>query len=82
MEEQLTITDYLRSQIELNKVMDLTQYINSKGKAQYVQIREILAEYVQDKDLLERMTNTVSVYVLEQSLGYMDYLRKESRLSE
>lgn len=29
-------------------------------------------------ELIERLTNAVSVYVLNQSMGYMDYLRKES----
>ena len=27
--------------------------------------------------LVERITNAVSVYVLKQSMGYMDYLRNE-----
>ena len=35
---QLTITDYLKSQIKINNVMDLTDFINSQGKAQYKQI--------------------------------------------
>lgn len=64
--------------------MDLTQYINSQGKAQYTQIGEVVRNtYNLNKDseeLLDRLTNAISVYVLEQSIGYMDYLRKESRL--
>ena len=35
---QLAITDYLKSQIKIKNVMDLTAFINSKGKAQYKQI--------------------------------------------
>lgn len=62
--------------------MDLTTWINSQGKAQYSQIGEIIEEvYNREKDsgeLVERLTNAVSVYVLNQSMGYMDYLRKES----
>lgn len=62
--------------------MDLTAWINSQGKAQYTQIVEILEDvYNREKDgeeLIERLTNAVSVYVLNQSMGYMDYLRKES----
>ena len=79
---QLTITDYLKSQIKIKNVMDLTAWINSQGKAQYAQIGEIIEDiYNREKDsgeLIERLTNAVSVYVLNQSMGYMDYLRKES----
>ena len=62
--------------------MDLTAWINSQGKAQYAQIGEVVRNaYNLNKDsgeLVERLTNAVSVYVLNQSIGYMDYLRKES----
>ena len=82
--EQLTITDYLKSQIKIKNVMDLTDFINSQGKAQYTQIGEIIhnsyEHYKGDKDMLDRMTNAMSVYVLEQSMKYMDYLRKEAEL--
>ena len=30
--------------------------------------------------MLDRMTNAMSVYVLEQSMKYMDYLQKEAEL--
>ena len=40
-DEQLTITDYLKSQIKIKNVMDLTAFINSQGKAQYKQIEDI-----------------------------------------
>ena len=57
-------------------------WINSQGKAQYTQIGEVIRNaYNLNKDsgeLIERLTNAVSVYVLNQSMGYMDYLRKES----
>lgn len=81
---QFEITDFLGKQIKNKSVMDLTQYINSQGKAQYTQIGEVVRNaYNLNKDsgeLIERLTNAVSVYVLNQSTGYMDYLRKESRL--
>ena len=81
---QLTITDYLKSQIKIKNVMDLTAFINSQGKAQYTQIGEIIhnsyEHYKGDKDMLDRMTNAMSVYVLEQSMKYMEYLRKEAEL--
>ena len=64
--------------------MDLTAWINSQGKAQYTQIGEIIEDnYNREKDsgeLIARLTNAVSVYVLNQSMGYMNYLRKESEL--
>ena len=81
---QLTITDYLKSQIKIKNVMDLTAFINSQGKAQYTQIGEVIhnsyERYKDDEDMLDRMTNAMSVYVLEQSMKYMDYLRKEAEL--
>lgn len=81
---QFEITDFLGKQIKNKSVMNLTQYINSQGKAQYTQIGEVVRNaYNLNKDsgeLIERLTNAVSVYVLNQSIGYMDYLRKESRL--
>ena len=81
---QLTITDYLKSQIKIKNVMDLTAFINSQGKAQYTQIGEGIhnsyERYKDDEDMLDRMTNAMSVYVLEQSMKYMEYLRKEAEL--
>lgn len=79
---QLELTDFLSKKIESKSVMDLTAWINSQGKAQYAQIGEVIEDvYNREKDgeeLIERLTNAVSVYVLNQSMGYMDYLRKES----
>ena len=78
---QIEITDYLKSKIKSGRVKDLTAWINSQGKAQYTQIGEIVREtYEREKDsdeLVGRITNAVSVYVLNQSMGYMDYLRSE-----
>ena len=81
---QLTITDYLKSQIKIKNVMDLTAFINSQGKAQYTQIKDIVSKtYEQNKasdDIVGRITNAVSIYVLDMSMKYMDYLRKECEL--
>ena len=78
---QLELTDYLKSKIKSGRVKDLTTWINSQGKAQYTQIGEVVREtYEREKDspdLVDRITNAVSVYVLDQSIGYMDYLRSE-----
>ena len=79
---QIEMTDYLKSKIKSGRVKDLTEWINSQGKAQYKQIGEVvMSTYEREKysdDLVDRITNAVSVYVLNQSMGYMEYLRKES----
>ena len=81
-EGQIEMTEYLASKIKCGEVKDLTAWINSQGKAQYTQIGEVVREtYEREKDspdLVGRITNAVSVYVLKQSMGYMEYLRKES----
>ena len=78
---QIEMTDYLKSKIKSGRVKDLTAWINSQGKAQYTKIGEVVRDtYEREKDsddLIERITNAVSVYVLRQSMGYMDYLKKE-----
>jgi hypothetical protein len=78
MEGQLTITDYLKSQIELKQVMDLTEWINQQGDAQYIQVKNILREFITDEELLDRITNKVSCFILDQSLGYAKYLRRQA----
>ena len=79
---QIEMTDYLKSKIKSGRVKDLTAWINSQGKAQYTQIGEVVRDayerYKDSDELVDRITNAVSVYVLNQSMGYMDYLRKES----
>lgn len=83
-EGQIEMTDYLKSKIKSGMVKDLTAWINSQGKAQYTQIGEVVREtYERHKDspeLVDRITNAVSVYVLQQSMSYMDYLRNESKV--
>lgn len=80
---QFELTDFLGKKIESKSVIDLTVWINSQGKAQYTQIGEVVRNaYNLNKDsgeLIERLTNAVSVYVLNQSMGYMDYLRAVSK---
>ena len=81
---QLTITDYLKTQIKIKNVMDLTSFINSRGKSQYKQIEDIVSKTyeknIDSDDVIGRITNAVSVYVLDMSMKYMDYLRKECEL--
>ena len=81
---QIEMSDYLKSKIKSGRVKDLTAWINSQGKAQYTQIGEVVRNtYENEKDsddLVDRTTNAVSVCVLNQSIGYMDYLRNEAKL--
>ena len=81
---QIEMTEYLKSKIKCGMVKDLTAWINSQGKAQYTQIGEVVRDtYEREKDspdLVDRITNAVSVYVLNQSMGYMEYLRNESKV--
>ena len=78
---QIELTEYLMSQIKCGKVMDLTKWINSHGKAQYEQIGEVVkGAYEKEKDsedIVGMITNAVSKYVLEQSIGYMKYLTEQ-----
>lgn len=81
-EGQLTITDYFKQQVVSGKIMDLTSWINSSGKAQYTQVRELVNKALEDygieatNEQAGRLTNAISVYILNQSSAYMDYLRK------
>lgn len=83
---QIDITDYLKSKIVSEKVMDLTEWINSQGEAQYTQIKNVVREACETYELplnseqIDLLTNSVSVYVLEKTIGYMEYLRKESEV--
>lgn len=81
---QIEMTDFLKSKMKSGRVKDLTAWINSQGKAQYTQIGEVVADvyerYKDSDELVDRITNAVSVYVLNQSMGYMEYLRKESEV--
>ena len=81
---QIEMTDYLKSKIKSGRVKDLTAWINSQVKAQCTQIgylvRDAYERYKDSDELVDRITNAVSVYVLNQSMGYMEYLRKESEV--
>ena len=81
---QIEMTDYLKSKIKSGRVKDLTAWINSQGKAQYTQIGDVVKSayerYKDSPELVDRITNAVSVYVLQQSMGYIEYLRNESKV--
>ena len=83
-EGQIEMTEYLASKVKRGQIKDLTSWINSEGKPQCTQIGEVVKEtYEREKDspdLVGRITNAVSVYVLNQSIGYMEYLRNESKM--
>ena len=82
-EGQLELTDFLTSKVKRKTVKNLTEWINSQGKAQYTQIGEVVKkafdDYKDDPNFVDRLTNVISIYVLKQSSGYMDYLREESK---
>lgn len=84
VEGQISITDYFASKIERREIMDFTSFLNSHGKSQYQQIGNLIREtYEREKDnqnVLDRLTNAVSVYVLNQSIEYSKYLREQSKL--
>ena len=78
------MTDYLKSKIKSGRVKDLTAWINSQGKAQYTQIGDVVKSayerYKDSPELVDRIINAVSVYVLQQSMGYIEYLMNESKV--
>ena len=78
---QMTITDYLAKKIERREVLQLTEWINTQGKCQFDQIEDVIraSKLLDDEDDIYVLTNKISVYVLNMSLGYMDYLREESK---
>lgn len=80
MDGQLSITDWLSTQIENRKVLDLTAWINNQGKAQYGQVKDLIREtgIISDEEQLDRLTNHISCYILRMSIGYMDYLRESN----
>ena len=83
-EGQIEMTEYLTSKVKRGQIKDLTAWINSQGKAQYTQIGDVVKSayerYKDSPELVDRITNAVSVYVLNQSMGYMDYLRNEAKV--
>ena len=80
-EGQITISEYLATKIRNKEVKDLTDWINSQGKAQYGQVEDLIraTNLLTDEEAIDHMTNTVSVYILRMSLGYMQYLRDENK---
>ena len=86
VEGQISITDYFASKIKHKEVMDFTSFLNSQGKSQYQQIGEIIrSTYEREKDnpnMIDRITNAVSVYVLNQSMDYSKYLIEQSKLDQ
>lgn len=84
-EGQLSITDYFKQQVVSGKVMDLTRWINSSGKAQYTQVGELVNKALEDygieatNEQADRLTNAISVYILTQSSRYMNYLKNECK---
>lgn len=84
-EGQLSITDYFKQQVASGKIKDLTTWINSSGKAQYTQVGELVNKALEDygieatKEQVGRLANAISVYILDKSCGYMEYLKNECK---
>ncbi len=84
MEGQITLTEFLSTQIIKKQLDGFTEFLNKQGESQYKQIGKIVVDtYKKNKDetesvLLDRITNNVSVYVLEQSMQYDKYLREQA----
>lgn len=84
MEGQITLTEFLSTQIIKKQIDGFTEFLNKQGESQYKQIGKIVVDtYEKNKHktesvLLDCITNSVSVYVLEQSMQYDKYLREQS----
>ena len=79
MDGQITITDWLQSKIKSRNVYDLTEWINQQGKSQYGQVKDVIKKtgVLESNYQTDRLTNAISVYILEMSRGYMNYLKEE-----
>ena len=79
MEGQITITEWLKSKIENRTVKDLTSWINTQGRSQYGQVKDIIKKtgVLESNYQTDRLTNAISVYILQMSQGYMNYLKSE-----
>lgn len=84
MEGQITLTDFLSKQIVKKRIDGFTEFLNKQGESQYKQIGKIVVDtYKKNKDkpegdLLDYITNNVSVYVLKQSMQYDKYLQEQA----
>lgn len=80
---QMELTEYLQYQINQKKVKDFTNFVN-QSDAQYTQIKKIVTDtfnqYKGSDQLPEVIANNVSVWVLNQSIAYMNYLREKSKM--
>ena len=79
MEGQITITEWLQSKIKNRTVKDLTSWINTQGRSQYGQVKSVIRKtgLIESEYQIDQLTNAVSVYILNMSSGYMEYLRSE-----
>lgn len=84
MEGQITLTEFLSTQIIKKQIDGFTEFLNKQGESQYKQIGKIVVDtyeknkYETESVLLDCITNNVSVYVLEQSMQYDKYLREQA----
>ncbi len=79
MDGQITITEWLQSKIKDRAVKDLTEWINTQGRSQYGQVKAVIRKNgcLESNYQIDRLTNDISVYILQMSTGYMNYLKSE-----
>lgn len=76
---QISFADFLKPGIK-EKPKELVQFINGQGKAQYSQIKEVIEhtcqynDYDMPGDSIDRITNAVSVWLLNIGGKYKEYI--------
>lgn len=80
MDGQINFNDYFEKQKLDIKPMLLVDFINGMGTAQYTQIGNVISQSVSrygteiDEELIGRITNNVSVWLLKIGSAYANYL--------
>ena len=79
---QISLFDYFKNPALNIKPKRLVDYINGLGESQYKQIKRVITDtlkaenYDLPDEVVERLTNNVSVWLLEIGFKYDAYLRK------
>lgn len=82
LEGQINFTDYFTKPSLDIKPKILVDFINGMGVAQYTQIRNVVrdtverGEYDVSDETIERITNNVSVWLLDVGMQYEKYLKE------
>lgn len=79
---QISLFDYFKNPALNIKPKRLADYINGLGESQYKQIKKVITHALEVEncnlpdEVIERLTNNVSVWLLEIGFKYDAYLRK------